>query len=1016
MTPKRRLLDSKVRVPLLQGGVVTRPRVEQQLEGAATSFAVVLVIAAAGAGKTTAVAQFARRCRRPVAWLTLDEADRVPGRFVTYLASAVAALDPGLSGEVLALLEDGLAPGECGAMLGERLPPRSVVVIDDVHHLAEAEPVLHALRSFLRYLGPGRSVILLARTRPALGLERDALASRVGGLFDPALAFTLEETELLLAARGSTAAAEALHQATGGWAAGLVFDSLSTTADRPLLPPGEDPLFAYLGAEIFDRLPEDLRRVLLRTSILDVVTPARIAGLFGGSVDGRAFDELCRQHLPATLEDGALRYHPRFREFLRSRLRSDHPGELNELLARFGRMLADDGYREEAVDLFLEAGALDEAEGIAEHATKALIKRGDWDKVIMWSERFGDERLRRRSPLRGAQIRSLLLARRPQELENVVHAMLASGEISGPTPTDPEVVGWAVWALHSSGEWAKLLPLLPPHPTGRAAVVRHLFRVSASPDPPPELPDEMLDSAQPLHVALQSALFYQGRFDEVERLSVAAASRGPVTTSLGQIYRIAALRERGCTDEARAAFDAVAPAIRASRYLEFWHQVEAELRFEEGCPEDGLELIREARRRSREHVYRIGDRAIFAATEGKLLVRMGRPGEALELLSSASSWCAQRGLLSFREWADAWLGAALLVLDEAPHLAVERLRSVVTSMERAGRRLELSAAAVFLAEAEWRAGNEECHDRACDLALRTAETQGTLAPLVRALGVFPDVLSRRVDAGGDTGDVWRRLMRASTPRVPHPLRGEPVLRIHTFGEGWIEIDDERIPLRLAKAIELAAYLARACGNGVPRARIIRDLFDGSGDGGNYLRQCLHRLRRALPDGVTLESVDGRLMWAPPGSARSDDQDFEALVARARVELGVRRLDTLRRALDIRSAGSYLAGIDGDAADVRRDELTALTEEARIELARGLLRTGFPVEARSTLRDAIAADALNEEAWQLLMRAEADLDGPEAVARVLVACREVFGASGLTPCPATVLAATRLRDRGAARAR
>jgi ATP/maltotriose-dependent transcriptional regulator MalT/DNA-binding SARP family transcriptional activator len=989
--------------------VVARPRVDAQLTSITTSHEVVLVIAAAGAGKTTAVAQYVDQADCPVAWLTLDDADRLPGRFVTYLAAAVAAVDATTSREVLALLEDGLAPSECAALLGERLPAASILVIDDVHHLTDAEHVLHALRTFLRYVGPGCTVILVGRTQLPLGLERDTLASRVGGMFDQTLAFTLEETTTLLAARGSASAATALHGATGGWAAGIVFDSLTTSTQANQLPPGGDPLFAYLGAEIFDRLPAHLQRVLLHSSILESVTQTRLTRLFGSGVDVGIFDELCRQHLPATVENGQLRYHPRFREFLEHRFCTDHPGELAEVRTRLGRMLAEDGYLEEAVDSLLAAGELDEAEVIAEHATKLVIKRGDWDKVILWSEQLGDERLRRRSALRGAQIRALLLARRTYEVEQLVHGMLSSGEIGRLTIEAPDVVAWAVWALHASGEWAKLLPLLPSRPAGRSAVVRHLFCVSAATEPPPELPREMLDSAQPLHVALQSALYYQGRFDEVDRLAAAAAGRGPVTAALGQIHRIAVLRERGDIDEARAVFDSVAPRIRASRYLEFWHHVDAELCFEEGRHEDALELIREARRRSREHGYRIGDRALFASTEGKLLVRMGRPSEALEILSSASDWCAQRGLLSFREWADAWLGAALLLLDEPSGRVADRLRSVVASMERATRRLELSAAAIFLAEAQWRIGDEDAHDRACDLALRTAEAQGTLAPIVRALALFPDVLSRRIDAGGERVETWRHLLSACAPPKA-PRRGEPVLRIHTFGEGWIEVDNRRVPLRLAKAIELAAYLARAGDAGVSRARIVHEIFGESGDGNNYLRQCIHRLRRVLPANLALATVDGRLSWTPVSLVRTDDQDFEALVSRARIELGGRRVRTLERALTIPGDGTYLADLDSDSIERRRDELRGLQEEARVELARGLLQSGSPFAARTVLRDVLQANAFNEDAWQLMMRAEAAVEGPEAVAGVLVACRQVFAASGLEPCQATLVTAARLRER------
>lgn len=1003
-----RLLDSKVRVPPLRDGTVLRPRIDRDLDAAARVHPIVLVVAAPGAGKTTAVAQYVAATDRPVAWLTLDESDTQPGRFVTYLAHAIGTTQPELARTVIVMLRDGLAATECAAILSECIAPRSIVVLDDLHHLTGEDAVLRVLRGFVRHLDNDCRLLLVSRRLPALGLERDALAARVGGVFDHDLAFTPDETAQLLELRGIPLDPQALHHATGGWAAGLVFDSLAKSTERPVLPPGEDPLFAYLGAEIFEGLADPLRGALLRTSVLDVVTPARVVQLLDDAAGEGIFDELSRQHLPATAEIGSLRYHPRFREFLLHRLRAESPDEVPELTARFGRMLAADGYLEEAVDALLAAGQTEEAEPLVGAATGLLMSRGDWDKVIGWSEALGETTLRKRAHLRGAQIRALLLARQQRRVESLVHGMLASGEIGELASSSPDVVGWAVWALHASGEWAKLLPLLPADSSGRIGVVRHLFRVSASPEPPPELPPQMLDKPQPFHVALQSALYYQGRFDEVERLAAAAATRGPVTQALGQIYRIAVLRERGDLAGARDCLDAVALRVRASRYLEFWHQVEGELAFAEGHEEDGLGLVREARRLSKAHLYRIGDQAIFAATEGKLLTQMGRYDDAIQLLETTSAWCAERGLLSFQEWADTWLGAALLLRGDDPQSARRVLAPAVGGMARATRRLELSTAAVVLAEAEWRLGNEEAHDAACDLALATAASQGTLAPLVRALERFPDVLRRRVDAAGEASDPWRALLQTTTAQPTLPVLGHTPIRLRTFGTAAIEVHGTPTRVGLGKAIELAVYLAGADQRGISRDWLAREAFGGGESGQNYLRQTIHRLRRILPPGVELHSAGGQLSWVPVDAATTDDRVFEGLIARARVEVGARRLDTLREALVLVDAGPYLPELDTAAIASRRRDLDELEAEARADLARGLIEIGDPAAARDMIRTALRRDPLREDVWQLLMRAEDVLGGPEAVGRVLVECRDALARAGLEPCTTTIRTAERLR--------
>ena len=995
-------------MPVLPQGAVQRPRIERAIASCAHGHPIVLVVAAAGAGKTTAVTQYVTDARCPVGWLSLDERERRQGRFVSMLAAALEPLNAAHASHVLELLEDGLPPDDCAAMLAEGLPSGSITVLDDVHEIEAGSGALRALRAFLRFLPAGRVVVLVSRRLPHLGLERDALASRVAGVFDQDLAFTVEETASLLGARGVDRDPALAHAETGGWAAALVFDALPAAGDSAVLPPGEDLLFAYMAAEILDRLPRRLRSALPRTAVLDVVTPTRLISLLGEARAGGLFDEIARLHLPVAAEADGLRYHSRFRAFLLHRLRSERPEEVSELTARFARVMAAEGHLEEAVDALLAAGHPSEAEPLAERAVERLMRRGDWEKVLAWSAALGEDAHRRRGGLRRAQVRSLLLSRRQQEVEDLVHVMLASGEIARLTVLDPDTVCWAVWALHGSGEWAKLLPLLPRGSSARLRVVRHLFATSAAPDPPPELPAGMFDRAQPLHVALQSALYYQGRFAEIERLAAAARSRGPVTAALAQIYRIAVMRERGHLPAARSALEAVAQRVRASRYREYWHQVEGELLFEEGARDEGLELVREARRVSREHSYRIGDRALFAAGEGKMLVRSGRADEARPLLSDAAAWCAERGLMSFREWADTWLGASLLALEEPPERALTVLRPTVASMRRAGRLLELPAAAVLLAEAEWRGGDEDAHDAAITVGYEAAEAMGSFAPLLRALALVPDVLLRRADAAPEDDHRWRRLLLAARDPRPPRTSEDPRIRVRTFGESQIELAGDAVSARGAKMVELAARLAHAGDAGVARDRLVADLFDGSESGPNYMRQVVHRLRRLLPEGVELVSREGRLAWMPAAAVEADDAAFEALVAQARLGVTGDRLEALSRALQLYERGPYMPGVEGGATSSRRRELDDLATEARIEKIRALLVVGESAAARQEARNGVVITPYSEEMWQLLMRAEAALMGAGSVAPVLLECQRALREIGLEPCGATLRLVERLR--------
>src|SRR6185436_15677395 len=202
------LIAAKIRPPALAAAVIPRPRLETVFADASEGHRIVLVVAGAGAGKTGAAA-----------WLSVDPADRVAGRFVTYLAASLGCLEPHLGPMVRDLLADGLAPEDCAALLAEQVGSGWVVVMDDLHHLEPDAASLPTLRAFLRYLPENALAVLVSRRLPSVDLPQGLLTGRVAGLFDDDLAFRLDETRELLMVRQVEADAASVQEATGGWAA-----------------------------------------------------------------------------------------------------------------------------------------------------------------------------------------------------------------------------------------------------------------------------------------------------------------------------------------------------------------------------------------------------------------------------------------------------------------------------------------------------------------------------------------------------------------------------------------------------------------------------------------------------------------------------------------------------------------------------------------------------------------------------------------------------------------------------
>jgi LuxR family maltose regulon positive regulatory protein len=102
------LLATKLHVPRTRPGFVVRPRLADRL-AQAQGGELTLVCAPAGFGKTALLADWARRDPRPVAWLSLDDADNDPVRFWRHVAAALDTVCPGVAQHVAALL-GGLQP------------------------------------------------------------------------------------------------------------------------------------------------------------------------------------------------------------------------------------------------------------------------------------------------------------------------------------------------------------------------------------------------------------------------------------------------------------------------------------------------------------------------------------------------------------------------------------------------------------------------------------------------------------------------------------------------------------------------------------------------------------------------------------------------------------------------------------------------------------------------------------------------------------------------------------------
>jgi LuxR family transcriptional regulator, maltose regulon positive regulatory protein len=337
---------------------ISRPGLFERLSGAAR---VTQVSAPAGSGKTHLLRSWIREARlgESAAWVSVDGEERDPQRFWLSLLDALRRTGAGASViremcgvpdlDLCVLLED-LASLERPVWL----------VIDGLHEL-RSDDALRQLESLLLRAPDRLRVVLSSRHELRLGLHRLRLEGALTEIRADDLPFTKDEARQLLASAGvdlSESALTALLERTEGWAAGLRLAALSLTAhsDPERLAVefsgSERTVADYLLAEVLDRQPEGVRRLLLRTSMLERVNGPLAERLTGEPGAERVLHELEESGSFVVALDGSrswFRYHRLFAELLQFELRRNEPTAPASLHQAAAEWLAEHGYTLDAV-------------------------------------------------------------------------------------------------------------------------------------------------------------------------------------------------------------------------------------------------------------------------------------------------------------------------------------------------------------------------------------------------------------------------------------------------------------------------------------------------------------------------------------------------------------------------------------------------------------------------------------------------------------------------------------------
>ena len=403
------ILQTKLFTPRIRPSFIPRPRLIKKLNEGLNA-QLTLISAPAGFGKTTLVAAWLKQCDRPAVWLSLDEGDNDPARFLAYIVAALRRI--------------GITSVEADLVVNRASPVRSIeaaltdlindiaaqeinliTVLDD-YHLITDQTVHQALAFLLDHLP--RQMHLVIVTRADLPFPVALLRGRgeLHELRQVDLRFTGAEAALFLnrimGLDLHEVDIEALNKRTEGWITGLQMAAVSMQGREDVhayiqVFAGSDRYIAdYLVEEVLDRQPPYMQDFLLKTAVLQRFTAPLCDAVmqFTDSQSQPILEDLEHANLfVMPLDDKRLwyRYHRLFSDLLRQRLQQTYPEQVADLHRRASAWYEEQGLPAAAIDHAFAAADFERAACLIDETAETFFMRSETATVQHWCSLLPDE-------------------------------------------------------------------------------------------------------------------------------------------------------------------------------------------------------------------------------------------------------------------------------------------------------------------------------------------------------------------------------------------------------------------------------------------------------------------------------------------------------------------------------------------------------------------------------------------------------------------------------------------------
>lgn len=410
------ILQTKLFIPTKHVECIPRPHLLAKLDSGLPG-KLTLVSAPAGFGKTTLIvdwiAHLQNTANSPIqpiprfCWLSLDDDDNQPTRFLTYLIAALQTAEAQWGETAVSLLQSPqpLPPTQLITSLINDLaqPERQapVVLVLDDYHVIHNQEIHQALTFLLNNAPPGFHLALTTRSDPPLPLAQLRVRRQMTEIREADLRFNDEETAVFLqqlqAIELSQTQIEVLTARTEGWVAALQLAALALQGQESeqqaafvaSFGGGHAHVVDYLLDEVWQRQPEAVQSFWLATSILEQLSGPLCDALTGRADGQQMLTKLHRQNLfltPLDNEHRWYRYHRLFADMLRARATDLGTDKRRSLHQQAAQWYEKQEMLPQAVHHAFGAKNLAEAARLIILATEVALHQGNIAAIQGWLE------------------------------------------------------------------------------------------------------------------------------------------------------------------------------------------------------------------------------------------------------------------------------------------------------------------------------------------------------------------------------------------------------------------------------------------------------------------------------------------------------------------------------------------------------------------------------------------------------------------------------------------------------